>query len=141
MPKHYAGGTFKVICNLANAGDSFILKEWTSKANISICEEHGHPKIKMGFLIENESDPLSPLMFYISDKDAYEGGIHCIQNGNSFEFTLDGKFKFSLHKDVLEKLTEGKKTEFEGVSYLRCEHSAEGCIVADNDLNFSEKAL
>jgi len=140
MPKHYASGKLKVIVDLSSKDDSFVFKQWTNKNNIKICEEYGHPKIKMVYRIENEADPESPWVFYISDKDAYQGGISCKQSGKTFEFTLDGKFKFDVNKDVPAKLSGGKTAIVEGVSYLR-QQCAEGCVVEEDSIQFSKKAL
>lgn len=135
MPDLYASGKMVIKFELDKDG----VKAWTNKKDKKRCEDYDLPLIQIEFVIDNPEEPISPWMFSIEDKSAYEGQIVCEYSGNIFIFTADGKFKFKVHKDIPGLIESGKVPRFEGVLYLRSGY-CEATVIEDT-LRFSKKKL
>ena len=110
------------------ANDEFIiefstqnyLQEWDSASAEEICEKYGHPKYSIDFRIENESDPLSPMLIFVANTEAYEGELLSEKiNETSFKFKINGKFKTSVHKDTVAAIKGGATPVIYGATRFR----------------------
>ncbi|MFD1510717.1 hypothetical protein [Lacimonas salitolerans] len=110
------------------AEDEFIIEfpeadfmsNWDSPSAESICENYGHPKCTINFMIDNPSDPIQPMYIAVASTEAYEGELISEKlSEKSYKFKIHGKFKTNVHKDTVAAIKEGASPRLDGVTRFR----------------------
>jgi hypothetical protein len=118
------------------ADDEFIIEfpkpdymtNWDSASAESICENYGHPKSTIDFMIDDPNDPIQPMYISVASTEAYEGQLSSEKlSETSYKFKIHGKFKTSVHKDTVAAIKEGATPHLDGVTRFR-----EGYIFGEN---------
>lgn len=118
MPNIFVKADCEIQVDLPEVG--WVSDQWKSRENEQICEEYGHPKCTINFRIENPDEPICPVIIYVGDNEAIEGGISVeAQSETRYKFTIKGTFKSKIHKDGLPLLDTGQKPMLEGVTRFR----------------------
>jgi hypothetical protein len=110
------------------ADDEFIIEfpepgymtNWDSASAESICEDYGHPKSTINFMIDNPDDPIQPMYISVASTEAYEGELSSEKlSETSYKFKIHGKFKTNVHKDTVTAIKEGATPSLDGVTRFR----------------------
>lgn len=117
MPFVYVVAKAEIIIDLPERG---FMSNWESKQAKKICTDYGHPLCSINCKINNPEEPISPVLIYIYDRDAIDGGITVKRvNEVKYIFTISGKFKSEIHKIGLALLNEGHRPLLDGVGRYR----------------------
>lgn len=126
MPFIYVEAEDEFIIELPEAD---FMSDWDSPSAESICENYGHPKCTIDFMIDNPSDPIQPMYIAVASTEAYEGELISEKlSEKSYKFKIHGKFKTNVHKDTVAAIKEGASPRLEGVTRFR-----EGYAFEDNN--------
>lgn len=121
------------------------MPNWDDLNALRVCEEYEHPKCTINFRIDDPENPLQPMLIFVSDREAYEGGMGAEKiDGKTYRFNVDGLFKSSVHKDTVKSIKSGKNPFFIGVTRYRYAYDIPQDLSLDVSLGewlFSDKKL
>lgn len=142
MPFIYVRANASIEIILPSSG---FMSDWDDLDALRVCEEYGHPRCTINFQIDDPEEPLRPMLIFVSDREAYEGGIEAEKiDGKTYRFSVDGLFKSSVHKDTLKSIKARVKPRFIGVTRYRQAFDVPEESIRDLDLGewlFSDKKL
>ncbi len=116
MPAVYVSGSLSIDVTLPDDEDNeFTFDQWTDKKLPKERKEYDRPNVGIELRLENEVDPICPFVLMVTENDAYEGEMKSIQNGRTFSFVLQGKFKANAHKDTKAQIDAGRQLKLNGV--------------------------
>jgi hypothetical protein len=121
MPSVYVSGKFKGTVELEDT--EYPYSEWTDDELAKKRESFKKPNLILWLKIENEADPISPLMIDIQDLNVYEGVFKFSQVGMLFTVEFDGKAKPTVHKDTKVAVDAGKSAQVDSMSKNGASHS------------------
>ena len=87
--------------------DEFEFNQWTDNELKLRRLEYGHSEYSIDFTIPNPDDGISPGMLIINSSDVYDGTFNVKNNGRTFSFNIEAKFKSNITKGSKEIMDKG----------------------------------
>lgn len=129
MPAIYVSGNEKISVTLPNDDDhEFTFGQWTDKKLAKQRTEYDRSNAGIWLTIANEDDPSCPFSFPVADRDVYDGSLTVTQNGRTFNFEVNGKFKVNVHKDIKAQIDASNQPKLESLVINGQQYSYEAPI-------------